>query len=350
MHREVCDFAKQKCDDCHEAERSGLKLRADACSARCHHRHGKEQMSKEGHDIHKVHKDAACAHCHVKAEHKISAAKFNSKTLAVFEKDFSHAGGHADEKCSSCHTEEGGHFALALKGSADCTACHHAEVDDTESCDACHESKKIEAFGKKFAHKSHEEKCTQCHVKGAKDLTLALKSRGDCNACHHEGVDDPESCEGCHENQQAFFSGEGNKKYGIPETPSEAYVDVEKACITCHGEDVTRYEPNLARKTCIECHEDDADYNPDNLVNKGKEALEKLVLSFTDTEARVKSAKNEGLAPDKISKAEGALTHARKMLSFLRKDASFGIHNPGLFEAYLGKIGEVLKEAKDAVK
>jgi hypothetical protein len=350
MHREVADFAKQACNDCHEAEKTKLNLQADACGAKCHHRHGKEKMSAEGQDIHKIHKDAACMHCHAKADHKISSTKFKSVPAKPFGRNFTHEA-HGDEKCSRCHAEKAGHFALALKSYSDCSSCHHAEdkIADLESCDKCHKQKlpEIEAFGKQFSHKAHDGECKQCHVKGVKDLTLALKGRADCNACHHDGVDDPESCEGCHEKQQELFAGE--EKFGFEKMPHELYQDAEKECVTCHGEEVDRYEPSHARKTCIDCHEDDPDYDCDKLVTKGRQAFKDAMAALKAAEYKHKATREkyvirlEQAANDK--KARTALLTAHKMLDFLKSDGSFGLHNPGLFEAYLEKVDELLKKA-----
>lgn len=318
----------QDCHECHARKqgRFALTLEDKKDCSKCHH--AEDKVSDTG----------SCAKCH----------KDELPKTEAFGRSFSHEA--HDEDCTACHAKGAKDLTLTLKSYADCTACHHAEVDDTDSCDSCHEFKNIKAFGKKFAHKSHEEKCSVCHVKGAEDLTVKLKGRGDCNACHHDGVDDPESCEDCHEKQQEFFSGDENKKFGMAKMSPEVYQDVEKVCVTCHGEDVTRYEPSLARKTCIECHEDDPDYNPDNLVKKGRAGFEKAVMKLVELEGRVKSAKKMDVALDKILTADKALIRARKMMNFLEKDASFGIHNPGLFEAYLEKIDEVFEEAGKALK
>ncbi len=405
LHREVADFAKQACNDCHEVIKSKLNLQADACGVKCHHRHGKEHMSAKGRDIHKIHKDAPCMHCHAKPEHKIGSAKFQSAPREVFGKKFIHEnhGGkcsdchgekeghftlslkeyasctachhktvnsvekcdtchksrkikafgktfahksHGDD-CARCHSRKEGHLALSLKGYADCTACHHEGVEDNEYCDTCHEAKKIEPFGKRFAHKSHGKDCTRCHGEKAGDFKLTLKGRADCNSCHHEDIDDPDMCCGCHDKQQEFF--QGAQKFGMEESPSSKSAS-EMGCDTCHG-DVQKYEPAQCRESCTNCHdEDEDDYNYAKLAAKGKKMLEEITVRLKFVNAKLKAAVIIGGKAGQVAKARKTIADAQKMLDFLSQDGSFGIHNPALFGEYRKKVTDLLKAAEDLLK
>jgi hypothetical protein len=263
--------------------------------------------------------------------------------METFGKKFTHE--NHEQDCHECHAREKGRFALKLKDKFDCSACHHAKerIEDM-TCDTCHDLYKPKAFGKEFNHMTHEEGCKACHNE---NLRLKLKSRGDCNACHHEGIDDPEMCEGCHETQSEFFKGA--EKYGIEETPSMK-SEMEMGCDTCHG-DVQKYEPAQARKSCSkECHEaDDADYSYDKLIEKGKKTIMGLEAGLPEAQEKLKAAQSEGIEAKKIAKAEIAISRVKDILKFLKKDASYGLHNPGLFGEFANKVKELLKTAGEAL-
>ncbi len=198
-----------------------------------------------------------------------------------------------------------------------------------------------EVFGKMFSHESHKaNRCDICHIEEEKGLSLALMGRAGCNACHHESVESSEDCNKCHSVQREFFAG--SAKFGLEELPSMKF-DSEMGCDTCHG-DMKRYEPTQVRVSCSNCHEKgDEDYNYKKLVGEGKKALEQLQASLAAARGAVDAALKKGAMPEQFSDVNTALTTAGAMLDFLKKDGSFGIHNPFLFEEYQIELESLLE-------
>ncbi len=409
MHAQAADFEKQPCNDCHTALKSPLILHEEACGERCHKRHGRDVKLSEfaggTEEVHKTHVHAACMTCHERAHHKIDHTKFTTARMVTFGRPFTHekhdqdchvchariekrfalklkdkydcsACHHAPERmedkscddcheqrkseafgkkfsheshgddCAKCHVDGAKNLRLKLKSSADCTSCHHDGVEDPDSCDLCHDLRKIEAFGRKFVHKAHGSDCKQCHVDGTKNLQLKLKGRADCNKCHHESAD-PETCEGCHDTQAGFFKGA--KKFGFDETPSMK-AEMETGCDACHG-DVKKFEPDAVKKSCTTCHEeDDADYDYAKLVGKGRKALGDAMTKLDGLQEGIAAAEKRGLKAEELAGPRKAVDEVARMLAFLRKDASFGLHNPGLFGEYVSKMDEMLDEALKQLK
>jgi hypothetical protein len=107
---------------------------------------------------------------------------------------------------------------------------------------------------------------------------------------------------------------------------------------------VQKYEPGQCRASCTNCHDEgDADYDYTGLTKKGRQAVEKLVAGLKTAEAEISAAADRGVAAQQVARARNSLAEARKILDFLKKDASFGIHNPGLFAEFTSKIGELLE-------
>lgn len=407
VHREAVDFKRQPCQKCHSLKRAGFAFAENACN-QCKKKHRGEDKTPTGPGDHQGHEAVRCMLCHAKVPHreKISSEKFESAPVAVFGKELTH-GGHADVDCTDCHGQKAGHFVLTLKNPGDCSACHHQDVDSADTCDMCHELKKLEAFGKKFKHEGHGDNCADCHdmkekrfgltLKGAadcsachhedvkspdscgvchervkldafgrrfkheghsadckechsgppKDFTLTLKGRGDCAACHHEDADDPETCSACHDLAQEFFEGKG--KFGIEETPSTKFA-AEMGCDTCH-EEVKKYQPGQTRAACANCHEEDEpEYSYDKLIQKNRASLETLRRALEDAQALLAATREKGVGRTLLTDAQKALAEAKAILDLMSRDGSFGLHNPGLFDEFAQKAHDLIKEARRALQ
>jgi len=345
MHRQSADFEQQPCNGCHAAMKSDLILLEEACGAKCHHRHGEDKKledMKGTEQVHEIHKHAACMSCHERAHHKIDHSKFTQLKMEPFGKKFTHENHTQD--CHECHARKDGRFSLTLKDKFDCSKCHHEGIDDVESCDSCHDIYKPKAFGKDFNHKTHGESCNTCHNE---NLRLKLKGRADCNACHHEGADDPEMCMGCHDTQDSFYKGSG--EYGIEEMPS-IKADAEMGCDTCHA-DMPKYNPASSKQTCLDCHEgagDDYDY--DKLLANGKKALDNIDTLIASVREKLIIKQKSSPDSELVKTAEKWLGRAEGIAALMRKDGSFGIHNPGQFQAYVQKATELLISAKNSLE
>jgi len=291
LHREVVDFEHLPCNDCHEVKRVKLAVTSETCSKRCHHHHGgKEKISGGAVKSHAIHRSARCMDCHEEVEHKMGSEKFLSVQRSPFGKQFKHRG-HMELDCTECHVERDGHFVQKLK------------------------------------------------------------SRADCSRCHHDGVEDADMCEGCHDTQSEFFKGSG--KFGFEETPSMK-AEMETGCDACHG-DVRKYEPKQLTESCTNCHEEgDADYDLAKLLDGGKKALGDAMTKLKSLKDEITAAGEKGVKAEMLESAGRAAGEVEKMLAFLRNDASFGLHNPGLFSEYISKanemVGEALKQLKEESK
>ena len=130
----------------------------------------------------------------------------------------------------------------------------------------------------------------------------------------------------------------------MEESPSLKF-EAEMGCDTCHG-DVRKYEPKQCKATCLTCHDEGEDeYDYVKLLKKGADTLQKLTSELAKIEENL-----SGVERDNIKECQAILLQVKEILGFLKKDASFGLHNPGLFEEYAGKAGELLETAKKILK
>jgi hypothetical protein len=333
-----------------------------------------------------------CSACHTGSKEKHIAVNYGVCTLCHFNSKYALT---QNLSCESCHATR-----PELKGSAElfhrekvdlprrpcvdchelkreetsvdasnCLKCHKGEVEHLDSekahsihnavrCLECHtaikhtvakegfEREVLRAFGKEFTHSKHAGlSCSNCHAEEKGRYAITLKSAADCTACHHK--DEERKCADCHKTQQSLFDGES--MFGLAKKPS-AKSEAGMSCDACHG-DMKKYSPDYLKKSCADCHVvKDIEYNLDKireaaakLLEEAKEASEKAVVALKS----VREAKRSG---SEIEGAEKITKEMLDMINFARKDGSFSLHNPTMWNELLKKSIEKSKRALELLQ
>lgn len=313
--------ASAQCRDCHEPEQKHRDAPSDclACHASedthegflgeecgsCHVPHGWQQVEfdhdETGYALIGGHGEAQCLDCHADrtfrdtpttcygchasddAHDGRSGENCESchNPTSWLETSFDHArdtsfpltGSHAEQSCSSCHSED----PFADRLGTECVACHADDDAHDEhfgrGCVDCHSTTEWAAVS--FDHAfdtghslngAHGElECELCHIEPIFEVALG----NDCHSCHAE--DDPHdgtqglACDDCHGevdwSQNLFFDhdltgfpllgGHAEAECGSCHE-SHVYVDAPTECNACHEAD----DPHEGRfeSDCALCH------------------------------------------------------------------------------------------------
>ena len=226
------------CNQCHS---SGKKLRE--APHQCIDCHRKD-------DIHKGSQGTACGNCH-------SASGWNKTTFDHSKTHFPLHGAHAGVSCNQCHRSSD--FKQAQTA---CISCH--KIDDVHlnsfgtQCNSCHTETRWKDT--RFNH----DKDTHFKLLGAhKQLQ--------CAACHTMGTiarDLPQTCVGCHRNDDAHFGKNGdncgqchnnvrwsNSRFDHSKTRFPLHgAHQQVRCEQCHLGNVHAPIKNFS---CAACHNED---------------------------------------------------------------------------------------------
>jgi hypothetical protein len=139
-----------------------------------------------------------------------------------------------------------------------------------------------------------------------------------CNSCHHKATPPEVTCESCHEETAAIYSG----TYLDKDVPDYMFSE-EVECVDCHIPDEKVIRPTVA--SCLDCH--DEGYDSD--AEEWKSEVTGLMEEVRSLMARVPRAGH----------SNAAYTTADRVLADFEKGAAAGIHNYEL-------TSEVLLEVK----
>lgn len=206
----------------------------------------------------------------------LSAGPGSSGPAAAYAQDvdrgFEHAV-HDEYTCADCHSMEVEHGRLLLRGTADCSGCHHTGERLDRGCVACHDigevtevavsltrvfefSVRPDASPERdlfFDHRVHADRaCVECHVDGPAQSAVAL----DCAGCHEEHhTASAQNCWSCHVRPpegahtvevHRTCSGAGCHT----ESPISNLTPTRAGCLLCHEDQI---EHERARE-CVDCH------------------------------------------------------------------------------------------------
>ncbi len=192
------------------------------------------------------------------------------------------------------------------------------------ACRNCHygqEGIKVNAFGIDFSHDIHINKnrlsCFKCHSNRQRHGEVIISREG-CLSCHH--TQSKVTCQRCHTTQTELYEGKLAWFAGAQANPM---AEEEVACEDCHlDEEEKVMRPTT--ETCSNCHDEES-YGTDMLALQGQVQNKLLAL-----EQRLKTSKT--LSPPQRRKLQ-------RILDFLVKDGSNGVHNPDVTKSLLKQAG-----------
>lgn len=212
-------------------------------------------------DVHQGKLGTACESCHDEQRWANAAAQFDHLTATGYALE----GRHACLACMECH-----HDPTYTGATAACASCHASPHGDdiSDQCVKCHT---VWGWGKEYLPFDHDK---------ATEFKLgALHRHVACTACHSGGtysVHDM-SCEGCHEDVQAFRRGDGAFDTShLLEDPMLELV----TCTDCHAMEDPGARLSLVRQRCMGCHPATygqlLSYWEDKLDRESQELLDRL--------------------------------------------------------------------------
>jgi hypothetical protein len=249
----------KKCEDCHEAQASGMALKIKMSG--CVDCHSKSKVKK-----------ASCGSCHVSARETAGPWKgagtgatlkgpeaglqtlvpkdavLSSRHDPSWGKSHGRAASantatcracHDERKCASCHMGKErklayhtgdwvtAHGIASKKHTPECSACHTSQG----FCLGCHQragaAPSVEAGGKNW--KPHPSGWTWSGSAGGRHMTEARRDISSCAACHKES-----DCIKCHASRSKSGSGFSPHPQGFASRCAELLGRSENACTKCH--------------------------------------------------------------------------------------------------------------------
>lgn len=228
-------------------------------------------------DVHKGELGNDCNKCHGQE------MKFKEAPLFAHPKTFELVKGHANLKCSECHTQPGVFTGLAVT----CVSCHKDNYDKTSKpahniagmntdCSSCHDAEKWtnstfkhpESFQLIGAHKPLE--CTACHAAGQLQSEVqAFGKGGSCAACHTDTYDKTTNpphkisrintdCAKCHNVENWMTT-----TFEHPKSLPLIGAHMQLKCVDCHADGSKQAQIGAFEKSqsCQSCHESRHDSN-----------------------------------------------------------------------------------------
>jgi len=194
-------------------------------------------------------------------------------------------------------------------------------------CASCHSGVdvlKTSFQGETFSHDDHvakqQLKCSKCHSNERRHGEL-VASRESCSSCHHRGK---QTCESCHDEEQAIYSGSFLGK----DAPDPMF-DEELECIDCHESENGIALP--AESVCLDCH----DEGYDETAREWKAEVAGLIA-----EIRTMIRERGNVAEDASIKDIPAL------LDTIERNGGQGAHNFDLIQDLLEDAKTRLQSAK----
>lgn len=167
---------------------------------------------------------------------------------------------HASLTCHACHRPGEAHGRLVVRTKQDCQSCHHSTAQRT-ACSTCHAPSEIAAtYSTKLQMRATV-------WQGARDRELpfrhALHEKLECRSCHTGGADltPKKTCTSCHEqHHQPAANCKSCHTGGAVGHPREA---THQSCTGagCHQDPpIVALEPT--RNVCLTCHVKQVDHKP----------------------------------------------------------------------------------------